>query len=364
MSYELATKGDDADIRRLLRENPMPGEISLSLEREPDAHLAAAIEGDVHQTILARHPDSRQLIAMGSVAVRDGYVNGELKRVGYLGQLRLDHRFRPRGSVIVQGYQFFRELLPMLGADVYFTSIAADNAPARRLLEYGLAGMPVYRPIDPFVTTLFPVQPVPRHARADILVHPGSAGDMVRCLDRVARRYNLVPAWREADLQARIDAEELRPLLASRDGRIVGCLGVCDQSAYKQTVVRGYSRSLQRWRPVINLVGPALRNTPHLPPVGTPLELLYLSHLAVDDDDPAVFAALLEYACFPDNQVFADEKTSYFVLGLSARHPLLGAIPRFFRRHTYRTQLYAVDWEGVDAFAFDDRPCQPEVALL
>ena len=35
--FELATPSDDPEIRRLLRENPMPGRIALSLECEPDA---------------------------------------------------------------------------------------------------------------------------------------------------------------------------------------------------------------------------------------------------------------------------------------------------------------------------------------
>jgi hypothetical protein len=138
-----------------------------------------------------------------------------------------------------------------------------------------------------------------------------------------------------------------------------------DQSAYKQTVIRGYSQRLTPWRRLINLAGPILR-TPYLPPVDTALNLVYLSHLAVDQDDPEVFAALLRYACSPRDRGLGQVKRSNFVLGLSSRHPLLGAIPGRFRRHTYRTQLYVVDWEegASSRLALDDRPAQPEVALL
>jgi len=54
--FELATPADDAEVRRLLRENPMPGRVSISLEREPDAGLAAEVESDVHHTVVARDP--------------------------------------------------------------------------------------------------------------------------------------------------------------------------------------------------------------------------------------------------------------------------------------------------------------------
>jgi hypothetical protein len=138
-----------------------------------------------------------------------------------------------------------------------------------------------------------------------------------------------------------------------------------NQMAYKQAVVRGYARPVARWRHLINAVG-SMFNAPNLPPVGTRLNMIYLSHVAVDDDDADVFAALLRYGCSPTDLWLGEERTSYFVLGLSSRHPLLRAIPRAFRRHTYRTNLYAVHWhDGRDAAAgLDDRMCQPEVALL
>jgi hypothetical protein len=367
VSFSLATADDDADIRRLLRENPMPGRVSISMEREPDARLAAAVEGDVHHTIIARDDDGT-LIAMGSVAVRDAYLNGRVARVGYLGQLRLDHRVRPCGAIIRAGYQFFRELRPTLGADLLFTSIASDNTPARRLLERALPGMPIYRPIDQFVTSLFPVQATPRRGPKDIHVDCISAdhvGEMIDCLARNAARFNLVPRWRASDLSPRIGSGELEAILATRNGRAVGCMAAWNQSAYKQTIVRGYSPAIARWRHLINLGGPLLRQ-PYLPPVNTPLKLMYLSHVAIDDDNPDVFAALLRYACSPIDLWFGEEHRSYFVLGLSVRHPLLRAIPRRFRRRTYRTNLYTVSWKDDDhpVITPDKRPCQPEVALL
>jgi hypothetical protein len=51
---DLATPADDPEIRRLLRDNPMDGEIRVSLEREPNAFLAAAVEGEPHHMVVAR----------------------------------------------------------------------------------------------------------------------------------------------------------------------------------------------------------------------------------------------------------------------------------------------------------------------
>jgi hypothetical protein len=366
--FELATRADDAEIRRLLRENPMPGRISISLEREPDAALAAAVEGDVHHTIVARDPTNGRLMAMGSVSVRDAYVNGEVTRLGYLGQLRLDRAYRPRASMVIGGYRLFRELHESLGVRLYLTSIAADNEQATRFLARGLPDMPTYRACETFVTSVIEPWRVNCSPPAGLRIDTCGAErlpELHECIERSAPRRQFAPSWREGELLERMRCRELRMIAATRRGRVVGCVGVWDQSAYKQAVIRGYEPRLLRWRPFINFVG-RVCNAPHLPPVGTKLNLFYLSHVAIEDDDPEVFPALLAAACDPSEMRGDGFLEAQFVLGLSERSPLLGAIPRGLCRHTYRTNLYVVHWDDGRAAAaeLDDRVCQPEVALL
>ena len=150
--FALATQADDADIRRLLRENPMPGQITLTLEREPDYFADAGLPGTVKQTIVAN--EGGRVVCVGSCATRERFVNGQPHRVGYLGGLRLDARVTGRFDILRRGYEFFRELQADNPADFYFTSIAADNAPARKFLERGLPGMPAYEFIGEFVTSV------------------------------------------------------------------------------------------------------------------------------------------------------------------------------------------------------------------
>src|ERR1700722_5671643 len=147
---------DDADIRCLLRENPMPGQITLTLEREPDYFADADLPGTVKQTIIANQ--GGRIVCIGSCAIRERFVNGHSRRVGYLGGLRLDARTAGRFDILRRGYEFFRELQVDRPADFYFTSIAADNAPARKFLERGLPGMPAYEFIGEFVTVLIPMK--------------------------------------------------------------------------------------------------------------------------------------------------------------------------------------------------------------
>src|SRR3954471_9322888 len=141
--FVLATEEHDAAIRRLLRENPMQGEISLSFERESNYFLSAQLAAGSDQTIVAF--DSQRLVCMGRCSTRPCYVNGQVRRVAYLSELRLDSHARSRFDILRRGYQFFRELQSDNPPDFCFTSIAADNDRARRFLERGLPGMPSYK---------------------------------------------------------------------------------------------------------------------------------------------------------------------------------------------------------------------------
>ena len=97
LKFELATQADDPDLRRLLRENPIPGSISLSFERAPCYFDASVVEGAFHQTIVARESDSDNVIAFGNRSIRPLYVNGEIQDIGYISQLA-------REPVIWQGH--------------------------------------------------------------------------------------------------------------------------------------------------------------------------------------------------------------------------------------------------------------------
>jgi hypothetical protein len=165
IEVELAGPQDESRLRRLLRENPLTGAISVSLEREPDFFLGAAVEGDRHHTVAVRDARSGQVIGMGSRSVREVFLNGCPRLMGYLSQLRIDQSARGRKRVLLGGYAACRDMRGPGETPFDLTTIVEDNRPARRLLEMGLEGLPVYRPLEPFVTSFLParrVNPVPR----------------------------------------------------------------------------------------------------------------------------------------------------------------------------------------------------------
>lgn len=367
MRFELAAPADDAAIRCLLRETPLAGEVGLTYEREPDSALAAGIQGDFHQTLVAREAPGSPVIGMGSRSILEAWVNGEPARIGYLSQLRADpaHRGRPRS--ILAAYRAMRELHGDGAVPYYLTTIIADNLAARRLLEANLPGMPRYQALDRLATLVLPARPVRARPVPGVTVSRGDAealDGIVSCLERHGRRHQFAPRWTRERL---LSPQRLRGLglgdffVARRGGAIAGCLALWDQRSFKQTVVRRYGPRTRLLRPLLSLASPLL-GTPALPPCGQPMRTAFLSHVAVDGDDGAILGTLLAAAL----QEAARTDLDSLALGFAERDPLGRAVTAGFACRRYASVLYTVHWEdGAAAVArLDGRIPHPEVAIL
>lgn len=346
MEFDLATERDEAGLRRLLRENPMPGAISLTFEREPNFFLAAGIEGDLHQTVVATDPDSGHVAGLASRSARDAFVDGEPTRLGYLSQARVDPAYRGK-TVLAGGWARMRVLHEADPLPLYVTTIIADNALARRILEKDRPSKPCYRPRGELhtlalvprrrsVRSLLPSGIEIRRAGADMLP------DIAQCLQRNYRRYQLAPVWTAEDLADPVRCRGLHPsdfLVALRAGRIVGCLAIWDQQAFKQSVVRGCARPLRLARPLLNAAS-RFAPVPRLPAIGEAIPHAYLTHAASDDDDPLVLIRLVESAL---HQV-RGRGLSYVTMGLCSANPMLEPVRRRFHPIVYRSIVYVVYW--------------------
>ena len=133
-----------------------------------------------------------------------------------------------------------------------------------------------------------------------------------------------------------------------RQGRVVGSAIIWDQRKFKQVVVRGYSRAMERWRWLLRL-----------PAVGTALPLVYLSHFAVPAHDPNVCVELVDTGLAAARAMGC----RWLVLGLTARHPLAPVVQWRYRPRRYESRLYVVHEPGTRV-QLDGRIPHVEVALL
>ena len=367
-AIRLAEDADDVEIRRLLREQALPGEVTLTLEREPDSAIAAGIEGDVHQTMIAREYVSGRIDGIASRAERAVFVNGQVTRVGYLGQLRTNVRGYRVATLLDEGFTFCRALHEQGSVNAYLTSIVEDNHAARRVLcALRSPAAPSFGRIGTLNTLLIPRAHRRRRTRMNSVdIRRGSIElieEIAACLNRNGRRHQFAPVWTVDDLLSATRTPGLAPhdfLVATNRGRVVGCAALWDQRSFKQVVVRGYSRRLARWRPLINVAAP-LFGSPALPEDGRPLEFVYLSHVAIDDDRPEVVSALIGEA-----RQAMEPGVRFILTAFAEGSPLLVPAARVAPHRTYRSVLYLACWPDGLPFldSIDKRLPHPEVAIL
>ncbi|HEY5625885.1 MAG TPA: hypothetical protein VIT93_05310, partial [Dehalococcoidia bacterium] len=344
LQFEFVNPDNEWEVRKLLRETPVTGWVSLSFEREPDYLLGATLEGPVHQSVIAREPDSGRLVGSFSRSVRLAWINGEPRSLGYLGMLRMDRHFRGRTRCLRDGYEALRLALhDPAETPFYATTIIEGNAAARRVLTAGLPGLPAYRQVDRLCTLAMPTRQGRWRMPPGVSIQPATESDLpgiADCLQRNYARFQYAPLWSAEDLRSAQRCRALTPgdfIVALRGSAVVGCLALWDQRGFKQYVVRGYDGPVMRWRRLINGIGPLL-GLPRLPEVGQPLHQASLSHVAADGDDPVMLRALvragLGEAC--------RRGIPLLTTALSARHAALPAVKAGIRHLEYHSIVYVV----------------------
>jgi hypothetical protein len=366
LNFKLATQADDADLRRLLRENPFAGSISLSFEREPNYFLASAVEGSFHETLLVRENKTNQIMGIGDRSVRPLYVNGVVVDVGYFSGLRVNPQYG-KGLALARflskGFAGQRERHKDGRTKFYLMSIVSDNTPAHRLLDSRLLDYPRLHPYTRMFT--YAIHPTRVKKELKIKIVRGSLDlipAIVDCLTRHGTRTQFAPHWTmDTLLSALTPALSISDFFLALSGdRVIGCLALWDQQSFKQSVIRGYSGTVARFRKIINLLS-SLGGWPVLPNIGTRLNHCFACFPAIDNDDPEIFSALLRTLY---NEA-AHRKYDYFMLGLAEENPFI-PIAKSYRPITYESQIYLAAWEdGYDAVAqVDSRPPALEIALL
>jgi hypothetical protein len=339
LKFELGSDGDDAALRTLLRETPMPGSISLAFLREPSFFLAERAGNDESQVIVAR--EGAAVVGAGCRALRRMYVNGEETRAGYLSMLRGRPEVRG-GTGLARGYRFLRKLHGDGRAPFYVTTILDDNRLAAALLTSGRAGMPRYERVGALRTYLIPLA---RSVRGSGSVEEVPVAEGMACVEAWNQRHQFAP---------------VRPAYVAtlyvhrRGGEIAGTLGVWDQGSFKQTIVASYAPLVAALRPLYNIF-----TRPALPRVGAPIRMLYATMLSAADDDPRVFDGLLDAAVGG----WSGKGFDYLALGLARKHPLTPAVaPRASR--TLDSTIYVVTFRDDERPSLDGRLPHLEIGTL
>ena len=347
VTVEFAAPSDDAAIRALVQRQAMPGRIRIAFAREPNFARGCAVTGDDCRIVVARA--ANEIVGVACRSVRNVFINGRQQRLGYLGQLRVDDRFRGRW-LVSRGMALLGEIDrhdPLL----YLASIVDGNNEATGVLvRKRRRSFPNFHEVARYRTLAIKLRPLPPgEGRGERQIMAGSLDqvpEIVRFLRTEGSRRQLFPVWTEEAL-TNLDGLKIEDIrIARRGGAIAGVIALWDQTAYKQSIIRGYSG----WMKAV---------APFLPRAGHHLRSAYASLICATS--PEVFGELLREIY----NLASERRFDYLLVGLDARDPLL-KVARAYRHHTYPSRLYLASWSngGATHEQLDHRPAYVDIATL
>lgn len=309
LRVRLARDEDEPATRQLFSSITMDAAISLQVRREPDfAALYRMQTAHAWETWIGEIDG--EVVGLATLLVRDGYLDGTVQRIGYLGDLRLDRRIRGREILATIYGPILDEFAARHDVGVFLTSVIASNKRAvAALTGPGAAafGIPTYHLLQRFqiraLQTLAAQRP-PLAIRRRFPVRAATDADIpaiAELLDRDAstRAFGIPMdvARLRADLEAwpGLSIGDFLLAIDAADGSLAGCIAPWDATPVKQTWVTAYRGSMA-WVRRGHALGATLLRAPALPRAGRPLRYAYATHQAVRDDDPNVLRALLHAA--------------------------------------------------------------------
>ncbi len=360
-----ATEADNPALLELAAACPMEGDIGLSIRRQPDFFALNRLEGDRWRVGVVDGPAGRPVGCIAT-AERMVYLDGHPSRSMYVSDLKVHPRHRGSGAADALT-TFAREVCLESGGPVptFLTILAGNRAMERRLS--GPRGLPRLRRMATLrshsVSLLWPRRAPPVDGVRIERAGPHHVEEMAALWREVAPGRQFAPVHDASSLSAWIeDAPGLDPssyrLARRTDGRLVGFVGLWDQSSFKQTVVTGYSRRLSAVRLAFNLAAPAV-GAPPLPPPGGDLRHLTAVHVCVPPDGAAVLRALVVDAY---NEL-RGSGYSFLSVGLDVADPLSVALSGLLAQPTDIWACVA-SLPDDDGSSFDGRPVHHEIALV
>jgi hypothetical protein len=341
-------------VNEILLESPMQGWVrlafSLGTQCLPEAESGKSI-------ILVK--EKKPPHAAGGVYAIERmhlYVDGMPSEIAYLGLLRLRPAFRGKISTLRDGFASVPHFARGFGLpERYFTSIGADNFPARRILEAGLKQLPRYTFQGEMCTMAFSTAIGKDYGLLET-ARDEDWPELEEFFNNQARMFQYAPVL-DAPARHAWNLGIQNFLLLRQNGQLSACLALWDRRHSRKITVAGYRQPLGALRPAYNLWS-HMRGLPTLPRPGTELQSVNLAFMAFAPD-----AMPLARQCLLESLHKARHVATTALVGLNMQNPLFeifGKLPHV----SYVTRIESVDWDKDAPEPASALPVQPEIALL
>ena len=359
-----ATAADNAALVALTAACTMRGDIALRMDRAPDFFALTRLEGDETRVGIVASEDG-QVVGCVAAARRRAYINGSPETICYVSDLKVHPSARGSGAAdLLTAYA--RDAsgeLAGIDAPCVSTILGGNSTMERR--ARGPRGMPALSRFATLSVVAIPLLWERRERMIGVTVRSATVDDledMAALWKRRAAARQLAGVFDAAELALWIgDAPGLTLhdylLAVDGTGRVIGFLGVWDQTSFKQMRVVSYSPRLSLVRRGINLIAPLAGALP-LPEPGGALPALATVHVCADE--PATLRALIIEAY----RRHRGGRFGFITVGLDVVDPLIDAARGLFAQPTI-VHAYVSSARGIgDPQRLQGRPLHHETALV
>lgn len=346
------TPEKNRELLNFLQRQTMPGDIQLMLDCSPNFFESLEVEGQKVKVMSLREQNTGELMCMGCMAEKVHWINGQEReeKIGYISSLRVDKKFRA-GGLFYKAYSYLQSEHEKNHPDrIYLSTILEENTIAKKILTTDRPGLPHYTDWGLLSTSFLPVnKQIWKNHFADsseVILRPATAQDipaLAAFWKKESHKRQFVPAYTEQDFnQPHGILRGLKMndiLLALHHEKIIGCIALWDQSAYRRWVVAAYSKKMKMAKGLYNIVAPLL-NRPKLPKEHEPFYYKILSLIAIQNDDVKIFESLLYTLWNREHKV----KDLVISIGFHETDPLFSLI-RPKKTQKLLSRLYLSHWK-------------------
>ncbi len=318
-TLKFANEKDNDGIIKVFESGHFSGGISVKYLRNPNPLASFSADGDYSKIMVIRDNERDEIVAVGGAVIRDEYVNGDVRKCGYLTGLKIRPDYQKKIRFIARAYQFLFENIAE--CDCFYTTILDDNKNAIALLEKGHKSMPKYHYLGNYTTYCF-------HGGKKILeVEENNLSGFEDIIDAYFRKLTFSPVNYNYTGLGNKTFYSIR-----KGGEIIACCFVGNQQATKQYHMCAYG-GVYRF---LSHLPTHIFGYPSFPKPNSDVNFGILSYLYIKGNDRRLCSDFLR-------SVAKLTSFSLLIWGGFENNPLCSAMDGM-RTVNYGSRLYSVAW--------------------
>lgn len=298
---EIVSKDREEDLKIFFAQSDnSDGAIQLQLDHIPDFWASMEVQGRQTNVLVVYDKLNNQIAGTMIVSHKDCYFQGRLSKTVYVSGLKLGSGYE-HSIVLALVFKMMRTYYAQSGVKNWFFSVFTDNKSAISFFGRNHKLCPSFIEMGRSTTHVFKKKIIPGKSNPKFEIKTATESDVdeiIRYIQSEGRTRTNLPNYSPDELSRGtgiLKNFRLNDLvLAKYQTEIIGMMGLWDQTRFRRWLVKGYSKGIGLFRPLINMVAGAL-HYPQLPAPNHQFLYKIFCLQIIKNDNTEVFRHLFNY---------------------------------------------------------------------